>query len=464
MDAIAKLKNKLKIAVIGDAMIDVYYSGHVSRVSPEFPVQVLHSPIDIPDYLPGGAANVCYQMKHFNVECSLVSFLDKEAYRLLSKHNLDTLYCVDLGQEQQIPRKIRFYDNDFPLLRWDIEQTYSGNNNVLLQQLSYLFQRGIDVAILSDYNKGVFTSSILTSQIIELCKKHNIPTLVDPKAKPVEKWKGCTVFKPNSAEAELLTGEKYWKRQAEVLTKQLSCKGIVITQQGKGVVGICDGEFFEYYTNYQLGPKEVNSVIGAGDCFAAVLAMGIGNNINLKDACVLAFEGGIEYVKARHNRPITLYDIRKRLDSVNAKLIDLEELIYLREHFPENWVWTNGCFDILHSGHLETLKFAKKQGTHLVVGVNSDESIKRLKGQSRPIIDLQERMKMLSALEYVDFVVSFEENTPYELIKKLKPDIIVKGGEYQEEKIVGHDLAKVVLAPYKDGISTSSIIDKICRI
>lgn len=455
-----RVGKRLKIAVVGDAMVDVYYSGHVDRVSPEFPVQILHSLADTAQQLPGGAANVCYQMKHFNVDCFLVAPLDVSANSILGEYGFSTFYSTILQQDKKIPRKIRFYDNDFPLLRWDIEELYSIRYFDIFAQLASFIEK-VDVVILSDYNKGLFADPCFTSQIIDLCNQYNVPTIVDPK-KDLSKWKGCTIFKPNSKEAEILTKEKDWKIQSDIIMKELGCQGVVITQQGSGVVGK-NKDYFEYHPTAKLAPKEVNSVIGAGDCFAAVLAIGLGYKLPLEEACKLAFEGGVEYVKARHNRPITTYDIHKRMDHASSKLIDLDELLYVKEHcFNGRWAFANGCFDILHAGHLETLKFAKQQGDYLVVGVNNDESTKRLKGATRPIIPLAERMKMLSAVEYVDFVIPFSENTPYELIKKIKPNILVKSSEYKEEDVVGKDLVEsVVLAPHVTGLSTTKIIEKI---
>lgn len=449
-------KKSLTIGVIGDSMIDTYHYGKVSRISPEFPVPVLHSSKYSPEYCPGGAANVCYQFYHLNAKAKLFSFVDHEAKSQLS---VDTESCI--VSDNPIPRKIRFYDNEFPLLRYDIESPSVYPSSLILKEIEKHIEN-LDVVIMSNYNKGLFNEQ-LTKQIISLCEEANIPTIVDPKSNP-EMWKRCTIFKPNSSEAYHMTGKKDWKDQCRILKNITKCNSVIITKQGLGVVGLQE-DFFEYQP--KKIERNVSSVIGAGDCFIAFLALGIGHNHSIQESIKYAFEAGAQYVTERHNRPVTLYEMHRRIDPVNAKIMNIDEIVSLKQSVFSDlkWVFTNGCFDLLHSGHLSTLQEARLRGDKVVVGINTDESVSKLKGSLRPIQPLSERQRVIAAMEYVDFVVSFDEDTPYEIVKKLKPNILVKGAQYKNEDVVGADMVEnVVFADHVAGNSTTNIIEKIKNV
>lgn len=472
MEAILKFieknkEQKLSIAVLGDCMIDQYHYGHVDRISPEFPVPILTSHGEKSEMVPGGAANVCFQMRHFNVNPYLIGLIDNDARSLYKGYKLNISYCVDL-ECGVVPKKIRFYDGDFPLHRWDRELPNYGEASINeLRKFSLRSFRQMikdvkfDAIILSDYNKG-FWSDELAQKVLWECREHKLLTIVDPK-KDLLRWVGCTIFKPNANEAKTLSGFKTHKRQAAYFQKHLNCQGVVITQSGDGVVGSYNGEYFEYWTNKKLSSREVNSVIGAGDCFNVLMAIGMAQGLDLAHSCEVAFEGGVQYVKARHNKPITPNDIYKRFDNSASKIIDLDELVYLKDNiFPnDKIVWTNGVWDLLHVGHIKSLKFAKSFGDKLVVGVNSDSSVKQLKGDLRPIIPVEQRMEMLSCLEFVDFIIKFDEETPEKIIEILKPNTIIKGEQYQSQKVAGSDVVEDVkfCLNYK-GVSTTDIIKK----
>jgi len=466
-EIIDKIRSKrVRVAVIGDSMIDVYHYGKVSRISPEFPVPILHSKENHQELVPGGAANVCYQFSHLNAKVHLFAPLDLDALNIFKhKFNFDVSGCPILPDGSFIPKKIRYYDDNFPLLRNDIEKPNYGLDNLTSIRES-LFSNFIDygqfdVVILSNYNKGLFDSDF-TTKILSYCRKHNIPTVVDPKNNP-EWWWDCDYFKPNAAEAEKMTGRFDWKQQCEML-KNCAKKGIVITQSGSGVVGMDEfGELFEYRPRTTI--KDVSSVIGAGDAFSAVMGLSIAHGLPLREAVKCAFEAGTQYVKARHNRPIALYELHRQLDPLNAKIVPIEELARLRNGVYKDyrWVFSNGCFDLgIHVGHIATLQAAKSRGDKLIVAVNSDESVKRLKGPTRPIVTLNDRMKTVAALECVDFVVSFEKDVPYNVIDAIRPNVLVKGSDWANKTISGVDLVdEVFLVDYIQGLSTTSIIEKI---
>lgn len=465
-DFVESIRTKrARIGVVGDSVLDVYKYGKVSRVSPEFPVPILLSGSHKFQHYPGGAANVCYQLSHFNADVSLFSFIDEEYVNVLGeiiKFNIDN--CVDLG-EAQVPRKIRFYDDEFPMLRHDVELPNYGKKDLnpqrwlILHRLENQLRIGLDAVILSNYNKGMFDKHF-PQKLINLCKNHNVPVIVDTKNNP-EVWKGCSVFKPNSAEAYQMTGESDWKAQCLAIHKIVECDAVIITQQGSGVVG-WDGDFFEYRPKGIS--REVSSTIGAGDCFAAVLSLCVAQKIPIREAINYAFESGVQYVKTRHNRPITLYELHRRLDPINAKILSVDAVASLRHgvYKDQRWVISNGCIDLIHVGHLFTLQAAKSRGDKLVVALNSDISIASLKGSSRPILPLHERSQLVAGLECVDFVVSFDEDVPYNVVKALSPHVLAKGGDYKPHELSGHDLVEeVYITGLVPGSSTTNIINKI---
>lgn len=303
----------------------------------------------------------------------------------------------------------------------------------------------IKVFILSDYDKGVFPNSMYSLP-------KNVITIVDPKNPPLAKWKGCTVFKPNAVEAfRLSDGLTDWKDQCDYFQDKLECQSVVITMNGNGVVGKSNGSYFEHHPIQRI---EARKTSGAGDCFVGVLAVAIAHGMSVSDASSVAYEAGALFVQQHSRNPITPWALQKQ-----SKFINVEDL----ENRNYKLVMTNGCFDILHSGHLESLRFAKSKGDKLLVAVNSDESVKRFKGEKRPVISLHERMEMLAALEFVDFVISFNEDSPYDLIKAIRPEVLVKGADWKDKGgIVGGDLVKeTFFVPLVEDRSTTNIIEKL---
>jgi D-beta-D-heptose 7-phosphate kinase / D-beta-D-heptose 1-phosphate adenosyltransferase len=441
---------RLKIGVVGDAMVDQYYDVRVLKISPEFPISVMHSEQDTSEDFPGGAANVAYQFKHFNVDSKLISFIDQDASSCFSNRGINTELCLVI--ESQIPRKRRFYSGDFPTFRWDVEKSGYGLENLVdcrsqLHQIVQNCTSDFDVMIFSDYNKGVLTKV----PDLSLAKI----SIVDPKAGDLSRWRGCTVFKPNQQEALALSGKSTIAEAGSFLLDCLDCQAVVITQAGQGISVFERQGVSEFRPTSPSPPAE--SVIGAGDCFTAFLAMGLGRNLTVLEAAELAWRAGTLYVKNRRNKPLDVESLMDWFNPALKKFVKPESLV----HRDYKLVFTNGCFDLLHSGHVESLRFAKNHGDKLVVAVNSDASVSRLK-PGRPIVGLADRMKLLAALEVVDFVVSFDEATPLEIIERIKPDVLVKGAEYKKDDIVGGNIVKeVILAPMIPGLSTSALLQKI---
>lgn len=472
-----KKQNKIRIGVVGDAMIDEYFHVSVKRMSPEFPIPVMLSEEEGPyKVMPGGAANVAYQFRHFDVDAQLCSLIDYSAKSIFEMHGLGVSLCHNMedltpthlkdakitwGRLARIPRKKRIYDRDFPTYRWDVEKF---NHGLMPDELSSCinalrqgyksYSSKFDALVFSDYGKGLFHDSEEISWIDFV--GNEIPTLVDPKDGNLEKWKGCTVFKPNAKEAEELSGETKWQDQCKYFKEKINCDSVVITQGGEGVVGQIGSDVFQYRPSRNNMYPE--SVIGAGDCFMAFMAMAVGHGFNIREAAEIAYEAGAVYVTKKHNEPVTPYQLHKQVDPIQAKFIEPAKLSKLN-----GVVFANGCFDILHRGHLETLKYAAEQGEYLVVALNSDSSVSRLKGPERPINPLLERMNLMASLDFVDFVVSFEEDTPSEIIDQICPDVIVKASDYKPEDVVGSDRARIVIAPLVEGLSTTIILEKLNR-
>lgn len=443
---------KLSVHCVGDAMIDEYYNVNVNRISPEFPMPIMLSEDDKPICRPGGAANVAYQLRHFNAWVELICNLDHRAFDLFKEHDVSYTYSATMARDKKLPIKRRFLDNGIQVKRWDIEvkghgvseKDYKFSMDYCIDQYKRMAPLA-DIAILSDYDKGFFSDYYAHLWTTTL-KQRGTKTIVDPKKGPINKWKFCTVFKPNAAEARELSGLTDHHAQCRFFKQTLDCEHVIITKSGEGLAGIWGKEYFEYTPEDKVYAE---SVIGAGDCFDAILALALGHGIHVVEAAQIAFEAGKIYVQNKMNRPIVPAELSK------TRIVHPDDLA--SRDFK--LVFTNGCFDILHAGHLQTLEFAKAKGDKLVVAINSDESVKQLKGDNRPIIPEDQRAKILASLRMVDFVVIFNELTPIEAIQKCEPDVLVKGGDYEIENIVGANVVKeVYTCPVVEGVSTTDLL------
>lgn len=440
------IQSKIRINVIGDSMIDEYYSVSVNRISPEFPIPIYKcDSLECDHAVPGGAANVAFQFKHFNSNVELISLLDKRSNIIYNLNDINTNYSKVLDSIT-IPTKKRIYAENLPLMRWDIEKENYGLEDIKKNLLDLEIPDS-DFNIFSDYSKGLFCCPWFRKYF------KNSKSLVDPKNKNLDFWEDCTVIKPNAVEAKQFSDRKNWKDQIEFFINAIRCNSVIITQAGDGVVGK-DTEYFEH-KHIDLNNK-TESVVGAGDCFGAFLCMALCHGMTLEEAAQIAFAAGSFYVSKKMNKPVCGGEL---LSHVGIKIIDEPEILKNRNF---KLVVTNGCFDILHAGHIETLSFSKKQGDKLCVLINSDSSVKKLKGDSRPILSLDKRMQMLNSLGMVDYIIPFEDETPELYLKKIMPDVLVKGAEYQNNNIVGSAFIKEIkLAPMIPGLSTSYLINKI---
>lgn len=446
-----KLQTKsLSVHCVGDTMIDMYHQVSVNRISPEFPMPIMSSTNGPIELRPGGMANVAYQLKHCNANVTMFTALDGGAAQIFDKYGLKMTGSMFIDTDDmpgRVPIKNRFLDGKTQVSRWDQEdlnKRFFLSKDDLASVLSKISgdlasTPKADVTILSDYGKGMFEDHNWMSAVKDRF------TIVDPKSKPIEKWTGCTVIKPNAAESKELTGFRRCQDQCKYYREKLGCRHVFITHSGRGVSGCWDGEYFEYRSE----SIDAASVVGAGDCFLAYLSVALGHGFEGVDAAKIAFHAGKAYVRNQFNEPvapISLYE---------TKLVRPEDL----KNRNFKLVFTNGCFDILHKGHLRLLSEAKKEGDKLVVAVNSDRSVRALKGASRPVVPAEHRIAVLEALEIVDYVIEFDENTPLNTIKACCPDVIVKGGDYLPENVVGADLVhKVVIVPLVEGVSTTALM------
>lgn len=459
------------ILVIGDMMLDHYLWGQCERISPEAPVQVVD--IQRESTVLGGAGNVVNNLVSLGAHVSVASVIGddlngKELLETLSLQGLDTAGMV-VQEGRKTSKKSRVIASHQQVVRYDSESkddiTETSAEALLAQCIAYI--PNVDVILLSDYGKGVLTPSF-TCKVIEFAKKHQKPILVDPKGDDYHKYSGTTLIVPNKKEASIATkitinDDESLQKAGNLLKESLELDYVIITLSEDGMA-----IFGEQFLKMPTVAREVYDVTGAGDTVLAALGYAYASGQSIQEAASFANKAAAVVVGKLGSATVTLdeievYEHSLRSATAESKLKSIEEitrLLQTKKH--QKIVFTNGCFDILHVGHVKYLEVAKSFGDMLIVGLNSDDSIKRLKGESRPINPLEDRAYILASLESVSYVVPFEEDTPLELISVLKPDILVKGADYEGKEIVGSNIAKEVrLVQFVEGKSTTKIIEKV---
>ena len=460
-----------KIVVMGDVMLDRYWHGAAERISPEAPVPVVH--IQNIQERPGGAGNVALNLRALGCQVHLLGMIgdDSEGERLESALIAAGVVC-DLERIQAFPTisKLRVLGRHQQLIRLDFEQGFHQVDPTELFDRCRLQLAQADVLILSDYGKGVLQQA---QTMIELARQLGVPVLVDPKGTDFSRYYGASVITPNLKEFEAVAGPSRTDRalteNALALIKAHNLGAILVTRGEEGMSLIQPGkEALHVPTRAQ----EVYDVTGAGDTVIATLAAALAAGAPLIEAVSLANTAAGISVSKLGSATVTVPELRRVLqrheNSEFGVLTESELLVSVadaRAH-QETIVMTNGCFDILHAGHISYLQQAKALGTRLIVAVNDDASVAGLKGPSRPLNTLEHRMSLLAALRVVDWVVPFSEQTPERLITAVLPDFLVKGGDYQPQGIAG---AGAVLAnggtvrvlPFVEGHSTSNLVKKI---
>ncbi|MDR1460561.1 MAG: D-glycero-beta-D-manno-heptose-7-phosphate kinase [Campylobacteraceae bacterium] len=467
-----KISKVPKILVVGDLMIDHYLWGSCERISPEAPVQV----VDIKNETSalGGAGNVISNLISLGANVDVASVIGDDENK---NDLLDMLKKLGAGidmllfeEGRKTAKKSRIMASHQQIIRYDLESKndISAKSQERLQEAISKKLSEYDLVLISDYAKGVLTREF-TSAVIKMAKEKNKLILIDPKGEDYSKYKGATLITPNKKEASIaskikITDDKSLKEAGEKLKEELNLDFVIVTLSEDGMA-----IFDKKMTKIPTIAREVYDVTGAGDTVLAALGVGLSAGFDIYKAALFATSAAAVVVAKLGSATasvdeINRYENQKLRFNYESKILNADELQKVLEHKDKKTkiVFTNGCFDILHVGHVKYLQNAKNLGSLLIVGLNSDKSVTRLKGNDRPINNEQDRAVVLSSLGFVDYVVIFEEDTPYKLIQKIKPDILTKGADYKDKEVVGSDLVgEVVLIDFIEDKSTTNIIKRI---
>ncbi|MBP2846552.1 bifunctional D-glycero-beta-D-manno-heptose-7-phosphate kinase/D-glycero-beta-D-manno-heptose 1-phosphate adenylyltransferase HldE [Dickeya oryzae] len=459
------------VLVVGDVMLDRYWYGPTSRISPEAPVPVVK--VDTIEERPGGAANVAMNIAALGAGSRLVGLtgIDDAARALSAKLNEVNVKCdfVSVPTHPTIT-KLRVLSRNQQLIRLDFEEGFdSVDPQPMIDRIQQALPK-IGALVLSDYAKGAL---VHVQTMIQTARAAGVPVLIDPKGTDFNRYRGATLLTPNLSEFEAVAGrckdENDLVERGAKLLAELDLSALLVTRSEQGMTLLQPGKA---PLHLPTQAQEVYDVTGAGDTVIGVLAAALAAGKPLEEACFLAnAAAGVVVGKLGTSTvtPIELENaIRGRADTGFGVMTEaqLKDAVALARQRGETVVMTNGCFDILHAGHVSYLANAHRLGDRLIVAVNSDDSTKRLKGPTRPVNPLTQRMIVLGALEAVDWVVPFEEDTPQRLISEVLPDILVKGGDYKPEDIAGSkevwaNGGEVRVLNFEDGCSTTNIINTI---
>jgi D-beta-D-heptose 7-phosphate kinase/D-beta-D-heptose 1-phosphate adenosyltransferase len=467
----------LRVLVIGDVMLDRSIWGDVDRISPEAPVPVLRSVRTTS--APGGAANVAMNLVGLGVKVAQGGFWGndsemRELSALLATAGVDCSGMIPCGHSTI--SKTRIVSRNQQLLRLDVESAEphpAGEHQALLER-SLALVRTVDAVVLSDYAKGALSTQLCRA-VIALARDRRIPVLVDPKDRDFSKYSGATTICPNLQELGLVTGISSRNlvellAAAQKLVGQLGIDYLTVTMSEKGIRILYPGSVFHSPTR----AREVFDVTGAGDTVIATLAASLAAGLDPETAVTLSnIAAGIVVAKTgtapiSRNELVAEFTASAQMKGPD-KILDLEHLLVRLAEWRANGeriVFTNGCFDILHVGHITLLEQCREFGDKVVIGLNSDASVKGLKGPARPLVGEKERARVLAALGSTDAVIIFDAPTPLDLIRSLRPDVLVKGGDYTASTIVGaEDMTtwggRVEIVPTVNGASTTNTIRKM---
>lgn len=461
-----------RLLIVGDVMLDRYWHGPTGRISPEAPVPVVK--VEQIEERPGGAANVALNVAALGGRAKLIGLVgNDEAADALAKGLQSVHVTTDFVTLDKFPTitKLRILSRHQQLLRLDFEEGFHDVDSApILEKIETALKEGITTVILSDYDKG----SLSDVQImIQKIKQAGAQVLVDPKGSDFEKYRGATLLTPNLSEFEAVVGhcktDQELVERALLLIKKFELEALLVTRSEHGMTLIREGKKpFHLPTQAQ----EVYDVTGAGDTVISVLASSLAAGNSLEEACTLANAGAGVVVGKIGTSTVNTIELANAVYSqqeIGFGVLSQEQLqlaVKLAQHRGEKVVMTNGCFDILHAGHVSYLNSAREQGQRLIVAVNSDQSVRDLKGEGRPVNPVDRRMAVLAGLGAVDWVVEFREDTPQRLISEILPDLLVKGGDYKPEEIAGGveviaNGGSVRVLQFEEGCSTSEIIRTI---
>jgi len=467
-----------KILVIGDLILDEYIWGGVSRISPEAPVPILETRSE--NLALGGAANVANNLVGLGCEVHLCGAIgqDEKGDKLLKTIHDRSIQTEGIFRFVHRPTttKIRIIAHNQQILRVDKEDNRPITEETEKKLIQYINQviPTMDGVICSDYHKGILTEKVIKA-VMRKAQKSEKAVIVDPKNSDFSLYKGATVITPNLREVASsvpikIKDQEDLGRAAEYLLNLTKAQAILITQ-GKDGMSLYKSK--EKLISIPTVAKEVFDVTGAGDTVISVFSMAMFVGFDYQEAAWLSNMAASVVVGKVGTAVVTLEEINEFLQEEMLRtshtvlgLEELKKIISMAKSTDKKVVFTNGCFDLIHGGHIEFLQKAKSLGDILVVGLNTDQSVKKLKGENRPIKNERERANILSALKYIDYITMFNETTPEKLIREIRPDILVKGDDYKIDEVVGREIvegygAKVELIPIVKGHSTTGTLEQI---
>jgi D-beta-D-heptose 7-phosphate kinase/D-beta-D-heptose 1-phosphate adenosyltransferase len=448
----------MNVIVLGDVMIDINYFSKIERTAPEADIPI-HN-IYKEEYILGGAANVAQNLHNLDVNIEIISVIGNDIYGQKIKNILDNKkikHNLFIDNTRKTTQKNRIFHNNKIQVRYDIEDIHEIEDELSYKILEYIKNKKIHAIVVSDYNKGVIQSQLIKN-IIKYSNENNIYTFIDPKINNYLKYENCFCFKPNLKEGQEISNKTNISEIITFIKENIKCENIIITCGENGIV-VNDN------CNIVKHNEKINvvDVTGAGDIVLSVIVYIYLLKKDMYLACKIA-----NYIAGKSVETIGNYCINKEIVDY-CLCIKEDKIIYDYEIEKiknisklKNIVFTNGCFDILHSAHIKLLQFAKKQGDILIVGLNSDESIKRLKGNERPINIIEERKHILSLFDFIDYIIIFNEDTPLNIIKLIQPNILIKGSDYNNTNVIGSEYCnKLLFFNYIENKSSTLIINKI---
>ncbi len=474
---------RLRVLVVGDLMLDRYLWGTASRISPEAPVPVVH--VQRRTAVLGGAANVARNLRSLDVAVDLAGFvgLDADADALRAEcraHAIGDEAIVAIDDFCTVT-KTRVIADDRQVVRFDDEIASPRSRaeaDRLLDALRPLVRTGsYSGVVLSDYAKGVCTP-YFCGGLMAACREASVPVYVDPKGRDYRKYAGATAIKPNRVEMVELAQAMNWEdtrpiEAARRLREMLGLDFVALTLGAHGVAVVQPDGVHELPTV----AREVFDVSGAGDTVMATMVAGLGSGLGLKDSVALANLAAAEVIAHTGTSPVRREELLlalQKTDRVHGarKRYSVDELKILVQAWKAKGLKvavTNGCFDLLHAGHVQLLEDSAAVTDRLIVAINSDDSVRRLKGPQRPLMPADKRCIVLSALECIDALIVFEEDTPLNVIEAIRPDILIKGGDYTVETVIGADVVQsyggeVRLVPLVEGLSTTRLADALKKL
>jgi len=460
----------LNILVVGDVMLDYYWSGQTQRISPEAPVPVVN--VAKKEGRAGGAGNVALNIASLAAKVTLLGLVGNDSEATELEHLLVSkgVRC-DFITTPNNPTacKLRVVAQHQQLIRLDFEEPLINFDYTKLIERYTLALKNADAVIFSDYAKGVL---VHIPQLLALANQHNVKSFVDPKGSDFLRYKGASLITPNRSEFQEVVGECH--NDEELITKgqsllaqyQIDALLVTLSEQGMALIEPNKSTFLPTQA------REVFDVTGAGDTVIANMALGVAAGLALHHAMHLANIAAGIVVGKFGTSTVSAHELNRALHGDSEHLYgvvsesELHDTLVFSRQSGEKIVMTNGCFDILHVGHIAYLEQARLLGDRLVVAINSDESVRQLKGESRPINNLEDRMTLIAALGCVDWVIPFTEETPERIYNKFLPDVLVKGGDYNPQQVAGGKAVtdaggSVAILDFIDGRSTTNMIERI---